>query len=54
MASAASPFGMILSGAIVEVTRTANLFLACAASGILILTISWFFTDIRNVEEMKR
>jgi len=44
---------MILSGVIVEFTRTANLFLACAVSGILILTLAWFFTDIRYVEEMK-
>ncbi len=53
LASAASPLGMILSGVIVEFTRTANLFLACAVSGILILTLAWFFTDIRHVEEMK-
>ena len=53
LASAASPLGMILSGVIVEFTRTANLFLACAISGILILTLAWFFTDIRHVEEMK-
>ncbi len=53
LASAASPLGMILSGVIVEFTRTANLFLACAVSGILILTLAWFFTDIRYVEEMK-
>jgi DHA3 family macrolide efflux protein-like MFS transporter len=50
LASAAQPFGMILSGVIVELTKTANLFLACTITGILILTISWFFTDIRHVE----
>ena len=54
LASAASPFGMILSGIIVEFTRTANLFLGCAVLGMLILTVSWFFTDIRYVEEMER
>ena len=53
LASAASPLGMILSGVIVEFTRTANLFLACAVSGILILTLAWFLTDIRHVEDMK-
>jgi DHA3 family macrolide efflux protein-like MFS transporter len=53
LASAASPLAMILSGVIVEFTRTANLFLTCAVSGILILTLSWFFTDIRHVEEME-
>jgi DHA3 family macrolide efflux protein-like MFS transporter len=50
LASAAQPFGMILSGVIVGLTKTANLFLACTITGILILTISWFFTDIRHVE----
>jgi DHA3 family macrolide efflux protein-like MFS transporter len=50
LASAASPLGMILSGIIVEVTRTANLFLACSILGIVILTISWLFTDIKHVE----
>lgn len=54
LASAASPFGMILSGAIVEFTATSNLFLGCAVSGVLILTLSWLFTDIRYVEEMEK
>jgi hypothetical protein len=52
LASAASPLGMILSGIIVEVTRTANLFLACSILGIVILTISWLFTEIKHVEEI--
>lgn len=52
LASAASPLGTILSGAIVGFTGTANLFLGCAGLGILILTLSWFFTDIKHVEEM--
>lgn len=52
LASAASPLGMFLSGAIIEFTGTANFFLACAGSGLLILTLSWVFTDIRHVEEM--
>jgi MFS family permease len=50
LSSAAQPFGMILSGVIVELTKTANLFLACTITGILILTISWYVTDIRHVE----
>ncbi len=54
LATAASPFGMILSGVIVEFTETATLFLGCAGLGILILTLSWFFTDIRRVEEMEK
>jgi DHA3 family macrolide efflux protein-like MFS transporter len=54
LATAASPFGMILSGAIVEFTRTANFLLICSASGILIMTLSWLFTDIRHLEELEK
>lgn len=54
LSSAATPLGMILSGIIVEFTRTANLYLGCAVLGMLIMTVSWFFTDIRYVEEMER
>ncbi len=54
LASAAQPFGMILSGVIVEFTKTSNLFLGCSGLGILILTLSWVFTDIRHVEEMEK
>jgi DHA3 family macrolide efflux protein-like MFS transporter len=53
LASAASPFGMILSGVIVEFTRTSNVYLFCAGLGILTLTFSWFFTDMRHVEEIE-
>ena len=53
LASAATPVGMILSGVIVEFTRTANLFLGCSGLGVLVLTVSWFFTDIRHVEKME-
>ena len=53
LASAATPLGMILSGVIVEFTRTADLFLGCAGLGVLVLTLSWFFTDIRHVEKME-
>jgi len=53
LASAATPVGMILSGVIVEFTRTANLFLGCTGLGVLVLTLSWFFTDIRHVEKME-
>ena len=52
LAGAATPFGMILSGTIVEFTKTAHLFLGCAGLGILISTVAWFLTDIRYVEEM--
>ena len=54
LASAASPLGMILAGVIVEFTQTANLFLACAGLGMLILTLSWLLTDIRHIEEMEK
>lgn len=52
LASAATPVGMILSGAIVAFTETSTLFLACAVAGFLVLTVSWFFTDFRHVEKM--
>lgn len=54
LASAASPFGMILFGVIVGFTGAANLFLVCSGLGILILTLSWFFTDVRHVEELDK
>ncbi len=54
LSSAATPFGMILSGTIVVFTGTANFFLGCALSGVVILTLSWFLTDIRHVGEMKK
>ncbi len=54
LASAATPLGMILSGVIVEFTRTANLFLGCAITGVLILTLSWLFTDMRQVEKLEQ
>jgi DHA3 family macrolide efflux protein-like MFS transporter len=53
LASAATPFGMILSGAIVGFTGTVMLFLGCVVTGVLTLTISWFFTDMKHVEKME-
>jgi DHA3 family macrolide efflux protein-like MFS transporter len=53
LASAATPLGMILSGTIVQFIPTANLFLGCAIIGILILTLSWLFTDIKHVENVE-
>ena len=50
-ASAASPFGMILAGAMVGYTGTTNLFLTCAATGAIVLLLSWLFTDFRHAEE---
>jgi len=53
LASAATPVGMILSGAIVGFIRTANLFLTCAIVGALIVTLSWLFTDVKHVENVE-
>jgi len=53
LASAAQPLGMILSGICVGFLRAADLFLACSLSGILILTLSWFSTNIRQVEKIE-
>jgi DHA3 family macrolide efflux protein-like MFS transporter len=47
---ATTPLGMILSGAIVSLTGTSNLFLGCALMGMLTVTFSWSFTDVRHVE----
>jgi DHA3 family macrolide efflux protein-like MFS transporter len=51
LASAAMPVGMILSGPLAMLMGTAYLFLGCALLGMLTLTLAWFFTDIRHVEE---
>jgi DHA3 family macrolide efflux protein-like MFS transporter len=53
LASAATPLGMVLAGAIVEFTGTVMLFLGCVVAGVFTLTISWFFTDVKHVEEME-
>jgi DHA3 family macrolide efflux protein-like MFS transporter len=51
LASAASPLGMMLSGIIAQYTGTANLFLASAIAGMIVLMGAWFFTDVKHVEE---
>jgi len=51
LAMAAQPIGMLLSGEIVQFTRTADLFLGCSVLGMSILVLSWFLTDIRYVEK---
>jgi DHA3 family macrolide efflux protein-like MFS transporter len=50
LASAASPIGMILSGVVVGFISTTSFFLVCTVLGLLIMSLSWFFTDIRHVE----
>jgi DHA3 family macrolide efflux protein-like MFS transporter len=54
LASAATPIGMILSGAVVEFIGTANLFLGCAIIGMLAVTLSWLLTDIKYVEKAEQ
>jgi DHA3 family macrolide efflux protein-like MFS transporter len=51
LASAATPAGMILSGVVVQFIQTANFFLICTVLGMLLLTLSWFFTDIKHVDK---
>ncbi len=51
LASAAQPFGMVLSGAIVGLTSTTNLFLICTVTGLLTLALSWLFTDVRQLDK---
>ena len=53
LSSAAQPFGMILSGAIVGLIGSSNLFLLCAGLGTVILTLSWFLTDIKYVDSIE-
>ncbi len=53
LATAAMPLGMLISGPLAEYIGTSNLFLACVIFGVTTLTISWVFTDMRRVEEMK-
>jgi DHA3 family macrolide efflux protein-like MFS transporter len=52
LASAATPFGMVFSGIIVQFIPTANLFLGCAIIGALTVTVSWLFTDVKHVENV--
>lgn len=51
LANFASPAGMALSGATAELVGTSSLFLGCGLLGILVTAYSWFFTDLRHVEE---
>jgi len=53
LSMAASPLGMMLSGIVAAYTGTANLFLASAIAGTIVLLGAWFFTDIKHVENIK-
>lgn len=52
LAHAAQPIGMFLSGIVTVFIGTANFFLGCAGLGLMILTLSWFFTEIKYVEKL--
>jgi DHA3 family macrolide efflux protein-like MFS transporter len=52
VASAATPVGMILAGPLAALAGTSTLFLGCAVLGAALLTVSWFFTDVRHVEKL--
>ncbi len=51
LATAATPIGIIASGAIVAFVATNYLFLGCAVTGIITITLAWIFTDLRQVEK---
>lgn len=53
LAHAAKPIGIVLSGVATIFTRTSNLFLGCASVGMLMLTLSWFLTDMKYVERLE-
>jgi DHA3 family macrolide efflux protein-like MFS transporter len=52
IASAATPVGMIIAGPLAALAGTSTLFLSCAALGVMLLTVAWFFTDVRHVEKL--
>jgi len=54
LANVASPLGMISSGALVGLMGTANLFMGCSLIGILSVTLSSLFTDIRHLEKIEQ
>jgi len=52
LANVASPAGMILSGAMAQFIGTANLFIGCSLTGLVISLASWIFTDFRREGEV--
>jgi DHA3 family macrolide efflux protein-like MFS transporter len=52
LSMAAQPIGTLMSGAIVQFTPTAYLFLSCSLLGIIVSASSWFFTDVRHLEDL--
>ncbi|UCB60074.1 MAG: MFS transporter [Candidatus Bathyarchaeota archaeon] len=53
LATAAMPVAMIISGPLAEYMGTSYLFLGCVVVGVATLTVSWFFTDMKHVEDME-
>ncbi len=51
LATAATPIGIIASGALVAFVSTNVLFIGCAITGLIGITLAWLFTDIRHVEK---
>jgi len=54
LTNVASPLGMISSGALAGFIGTANLFLGCSLVGMLTVTLSSLFTDIRHLEKLEQ
>lgn len=54
LSAAATPLGIILAGALVVLTGTSNLFMACICLGLLTIAVSWFFTDVRYVDQLEQ
>ncbi|XHH07686.1 MAG: MFS transporter [Candidatus Bathyarchaeia archaeon] len=51
LVTAAMPIGMVISGVAVELINTSTLFLGCALTGFLAVTVIWLFTSFRHVEK---
>ena len=45
--SGITPIGMFLSGLLSDLIGSNTLFLACAVTGTAVVTVAWFFTDVR-------
>lgn len=50
LVTAATPIGIIVSGAVVEFVNTSYMFAGCAVAGLLSITFMWLFTGLRHVE----
>jgi DHA3 family macrolide efflux protein-like MFS transporter len=50
LVTAATPIGIVVSGALVEFVNTSYMFVGCAVAGFLAITCMWLFTGFRHVE----